>query len=226
MLHNITTYLLAQFEANKNDEYALAMQAYMKDNFTFYGIQATPRRELQKPCYVDFKSLEKKEQQQIIDELWAQPKRECHMAVLDLAGLIVKKMDSTWLPFWEKKITTNSWWDTVDFIAPNLIGPLLLGNEKKQQDYAYKWMESEHLWLQRSAIIFQLKYKAKTNTKLLSEMILASADDKEFFIRKANGWVLREYGKTNPQWVSNFINEYRHVLSNLTIKEGERRLYG
>jgi 3-methyladenine DNA glycosylase AlkD len=224
-MHPIVSQLIQNFEENANPSYALKMQAYMKDNFIFYGIQATQRRNLQKPFYIAYKALSSKDQQTIINELWAQPYRECHMAVLDFAGLIVKKTDLTWLSFWESKITTNSWWDTVDFIAPTLIGPLLIKDPKLQENYAYKWMESDHLWLQRSAIIFQLKYKSKTNTELLSSMILARADSKEFFIKKAGGWALREYGKTNPLWVSEFLNEYKDLLSNLTVKEGGRRLF-
>ncbi len=224
-LHSITKSLLKAFEANANPSYALLMQAYMKDNFTFYGINAPPRRALQKPFYKSFSLLDCKELQRVIDELWAQPHRECHMAVLDLSGLIIKKTNLSWLPYWENKITSNSWWDSVDCIAPNFIGPLLIDNTSLQKEYAYKWMESDHLWLQRSAIIFQLKYKAKTNVDLLAEMILARADSKEFFIKKAGGWALREFGKTNPLWVSEFINDHESVLSALTIKEGSRRLF-
>jgi 3-methyladenine DNA glycosylase AlkD len=223
--HFITQSLLKSFESHANAEYALQMQAYMKDNFSFYGINAQPRRALQSPYYSVFKELNKEEAQSVIDELWAQPKRECHMAVLDLAGLIVKKTDVTWLSFWENKILSNSWWDTVDCIAPNFIGPLLINDTALQIKYAYKWMESDNLWLQRTSIVFQLKYKSKTNTELLSEMVLARADSKEFFIKKAGGWALREYGKTNPLWVSEFINMYQDVLSKLTVKEGSRRLF-
>jgi 3-methyladenine DNA glycosylase AlkD len=224
-IHPITRSLILAFEANANADYAKQMQAYMKDNFAFYGINASPRRDLQKPYYTAFKALSNQDAQRVIDELWAQPKRECHMAVLDFAALIVKKTDLAWMPYWQDKITSNSWWDTVDCIAPNFIGPLLVNNSEMQRKFAYEWMESDHMWLQRSAIIFQLKYKTKTNKELLAEMILARADSKEFFIKKAAGWSLREYGKTNPLWVSEFINEYRDVLSNLTIKEGSRRLF-
>lgn len=224
-IHPITRSVILAFEENANADYAKQMQAYMKDNFTFYGINANPRRDLQKPYYAAFKALASHDATRVIDELWAQPKRECHMAVLDFAALIVKKTDLTWLPYWEGKITSNSWWDTVDCIAPNFIGPLLVNNIEMQRKFAYKWMESEYMWLQRAAIIFQLKYKTKTNKELLAEMVLARADSKEFFIKKAGGWALREYGKTNPLWVSEFINEYKDVLSNLTIKEGSRRLF-
>ncbi len=224
-LHTITKSLIKSFEENANAAYALQMQAYMKNNFSFYGINAQPRRALQSHYYHAYKSLPKIEAQRIIDELWAEPKRECHMAVLDFTNLIVKKTDLSWLSYWENKITTNSWWDTVDCIAPNFIGPLLLNDSALQIKYAYKWMDTDHLWLQRSAIIFQLKYKSKTNIELLSEMVLARADSKEFFIKKAGGWALREYGKTNPLWVSEFISAHQDVLSNLTVKEGSRRLF-
>ena len=133
-------------------------------------------------------------------------------------------MGDSWLSFWVNKIQEKSWWDTVDFIASHCIGTILR-NKTNNENIAWQWTEDKNMWLQRTAIIFQLKYKTKTNADLLFDIITAQAANKEFFIKKACGWALREYSKTNALAVSEFINNNRTILSNLTIKEGERLLF-
>ena len=223
-MHSITSSILKQFAELRNEDYAKAMAAYMKHNFSFYGIKTEARRAISQPFNAQYKTLDQTSRQMIFDELWSQAERECHQAAIDLAVSAVKKNDGSWLPFWEKKVITNSWWDSVDVIAPVLIGSLLINDPGMQKKCAWKWIESENIWLQRTAIIFQLKYRMKTNESLLYEMILARADSKEFFIRKAGGWALRTYGAFNALSVSQFIHAHQAVLSPLTIKEGGRKL--
>jgi 3-methyladenine DNA glycosylase AlkD len=225
MHHDLVTTIQQRFKANADKEIARQQEGYLKNHFSFHGIMTTPRRALIQDLHANFKYFSPLEMQQVFSSLWTLPEREYHHAAMDLMSKQVKKTDIAWLPFWEEKITQNSWWDSVDYIAPSLIGPLLVNDHTLQRQHTEKWLESSHLWLQRTAIIFQLKYKTKTNFTLLCDTILAMADSKEFFIRKASGWALREYGKTNAHAVSTFVNEYRDILSNLTVKEAERRLY-
>lgn len=223
-MHDIVKQISVSFGNNAHSENALAMAAYMKNNFPFWGIKTEKRRSLQTPFYAPFKVLDKKEQQAIIKELWSMPEREFHYFAMDLASKIVKKTDQSWLSFWEPMLITNAWWDSVDFIAPSLIGPLLKNDVALQEEYSWKWMESDKLWKQRAALIFQIKYKDKTNAPLLFDLVLSCAASKEFFLRKGSGWALREYGKTSPLEVSQFVNRHKDQLSGLTVREAIRRL--
>jgi 3-methyladenine DNA glycosylase AlkD len=197
------------------------MKGYMKDKFDFFGIKSPKRKEIISPYYKEFKALNPGNQKNTINYLWSKPERECQYTAMDFASKIEKKMDQSWLSFWIEKITDKSWWDTVDFIATHCIGPLLLNNNESEK-LAWQWTENTNIWLQRTAIIYQLKYKSQTNARLLFDIISAQASNKEFFIKKASGWALREYSKTNPLAVSQFINQNRDILSTLTIKEGEK----
>ncbi|MFN8319847.1 MAG: DNA alkylation repair protein [Saprospiraceae bacterium] len=221
---DLVKQIVSLFEQNANAENAAAMAAYMKNNFPFWGIKTDLRRSLVAPYVPLFKAMKPDEQQRIITEFWKKPQRECHQAALDLSSKIVKKTDLSWLPFWEDKLMRNAWWDSVDYIAPSLIGPLLIDKPALQEKYAWQWMETGYLWKQRSALIFQIKYRTKTNAQLLFDLILSCASSKEFFLRKGSGWALREYGKYAPLEVSQFVNEHKDVLSGLTVREAVRNL--
>ena len=94
-------------------------------------------------------------------------------------------------------IVKKSWWETVDVLSPRIIGYMFLTNHELVPLYADKWIENENIWLQRAAILYQLKYKEKTNEERLFRYILRRASSDEFFVQKAIGWALREYAKTN-----------------------------
>ena len=117
----------------------------------------------------------------------------------------------------EFMIINKSWWDTVDMIASHLVGTHFKRFPGLIPAYTEKWMASGNFWLQRTALLFQLKYKKETDVELMSDLIKRLAGEKEFFIRKAIGWVLREYSKTDPEIVINFVENQQ--LSNLSRTE-------
>ncbi len=119
----------------------------------------------------------------------------------------------------EKLLTTKSWWDSVDAIN-KVVGHIVMKYPQTKEDVILKWIKSDNIWLNRIAIIFQLKYKEKTDTVFLSNAILYNCETTEFFINKAIGWALREYSKTNKEWVKEFIDN--NNLSKLSIREGSK----
>jgi len=120
-------------------------------------------------------------------------------------------------------IRTNSWWDTVDTIAPNLVGHLVKTHHEltKLMD---QWIEDPYLWIRRAALLHQLRWKEMTDEETLFRYCQKTMHEKDFFIRKAIGWVLREYSKTNPRSVKKFIAKYQSNLSPLSIREGSKYL--
>jgi len=128
-----------------------------------------------------------------------------------------KKSSAESIGLLEWMITRKSWWDTVDYIAPNLVGNLFIAFPELRDETIENWMKSGNFWLQRSCLLFQLKYKANTDSGLLFNLCTRLAGEKEFFIRKAIGWSLREYAKTNPEAVKSFVD--RTELSGLSKRE-------
>ncbi len=123
------------------------------------------------------------------------------------------------IPHLQQLITQKSWWDTVDFLAPTIIGGVLRPFPELVHLHARQMIASENIWLQRSAILLQLKYRDATDFDLLTECILMRASSTEFFVRKAAGWALRSYAYVRPDRVRAFVDDHRQELSGLTIRE-------
>jgi len=221
MIEFINT-LEIEFEKHKNAKIALEQKAYMRHQFQFYGLKATVRREIQKPFFIKEYLPQKSEIEHIIKTLWEKPQREYQHFAQELAFKYVKQLELKDINLFEFMVSNKSWWDTVDFIANKLMGEYFKTFPNQKEKYITKWLKSNNIWLQRSALLFQLKYKNKIDTVLLSSTINSLLNSKEFFINKAIGWVLREYSRTNPNWVIEFVNNTE--LSTLSKKEALRLL--
>lgn len=207
---------------NSNLENAFFMKKYMKNKFDFYGIKSPLRKEL---C----KSFLKKENipgiieiESIIKTLWNEPERELQYFAMELLSKYSNDTDTHALELFEYMIINKSWWDTVDYISVNLVGKHFLKFPELTLPLSNKWTTSNNIWLQRTSILFQLKYKSKTDLPLLFKYILMHSESKEFFIRKAIGWALREYSKTDPNTIINFVNSNK--LSGLSTREALKRI--
>lgn len=213
-----TELIIKLFKQHADEETALPMKKYMKDNFEYLGIKAPQRSALLKEFLSNNKKLSKEELIKIVEDLWNEEAREFQYVALDLLLKYKKLLDVNDLRFLEKLVITKSWWDTVDSLSPNLIGYILKDNTSVIKTYINNWVESDNMWLNRTAILFQLKYKNDTDERLLYEVINKLSSSKEFFIQKAIGWALREYSKTNPNSVIEFINN--NELKPLSRREG------
>lgn len=210
-------------EDNRNSDQANSMSAYMRDQFQFYGIKSPLRKELVKEIKAVVKPIASVEYQEFIQLLWDDPHRECQYIATDLMGSIKKKLGLDWIDFLEQLILSKSWWDTVDFLAPNLIGNIFARNVEIGYTYTDRWIESDNFWLQRSALIYQLRYKDKVDFERLTRYILRRKNSDEFFVQKAAGWALRQYSKFDSEAVREFLSE-NGDLARLTTREGSKYL--
>jgi len=214
--------LIKIYRANANKTNALAMKKYLRNQFEFYGMKMPLRRSLSKAFIKQYGLPPKTHLYTTVKSLWQLPHREYQYFAMELIERYVKQFDKRDIKLLEHIITKKSWWDTVDFISAKLVGsffekyPVLIKSKTK------KWIESDNIWLQRTAILFQLKYKNQTDKSLLFQYINSMSGSKDFFIRKAIGWALREYAKTNPQSVVRFVQS--NTLSVLSKKEALRRV--
>lgn len=197
---------------------------YMRNQFEYFGIQTDERRRIGKKFLDEHGYPLGKELESLIRKLWTNPQREFQYFGMELLEQCVKKKCEIRIGLIEYMIQHKSWWDTVDFIAPKLAGQMMKNEKQKVEETALRWIKSENMWLKRSAILIQLKYKKETNQKLLFNLILKAAGEKDFFIRKAIGWSLREYAKTNPEGVRDFVHDNEQKLSGLSKREALKNI--
>jgi len=206
-MHPYVSGIKVLLEKNKVPDNIAPMKKYMRDQFDFFGIKSTPRRVL---CMQYLKSQplpEGSQLRKIVKELWQLPEREFQYFAIELMIKTKKSWTENDAVLIEYLVTLKSWWDTVDFLSTWVAGPWLQLFPHQIKPLTKKWNQSDNIWLNRVSLLFQLKFKKQTDLVLLTKYIQNLSESDEFFIQKAIGWVLREYSKTDPKWVKNFVKE-------------------
>jgi 3-methyladenine DNA glycosylase AlkD len=214
-------YLLVAntFRTNGNPDTAQGQMAYMRHQFEYFGLKAKEWMELTRKIHAEHGMPMGSDLVELARLCLKDDHRELHYFALETVQKSLKKQPEGFIVFLEELISTRSWWDTVDWLAkltgmhfkkyPGLIKPV-----------TERWMDSGNMWLQRVSMIFQLTYRDKTDAELMFGYIRRLAGSKEFFIQKGAGWALRQYSRTNPEAVADFIENNR--LAPLTKREGMR----
>ena len=188
-----------------NAENAKSAEAYMKNQFKYFGIYTAERRKISNDYIKKIGLLTNKELQKIVKELWYQPYREFQYIAIELIAFHKKQWTSAIIELTKFCLINKSWWDSVDAIASLILSDYFKLFPHHIIPITSNWNTNNNFWLNRSSIMFQKNYKKNTDTVLLSKYILNCNHSKEFFIQKAIGWALREYSKTNPVWVMDFV---------------------
>lgn len=199
------------------------MQSYMRSDMPFYGVQTPVWRPFAKRLVREHPLPDDVVLAATVRELWygAQFREERYVALELTAGHRWRRLEL--LPLHEELIIDGVWWDFVDPIATQRVGPLLRAYLDELTPIVRTWASGDHLWLRRAAVICQVGAKAATDTDLLRYCIESNVDERDFFLRKGVGWALREYSKTNPHWVAAFV-ESHPGLSALSRREATRHL--
>lgn len=205
------------YAAHANADDAFFMKRYMKNRFDFYGIKTPKRRSLSRQIIRSEGMPEGETLQPLCRLCFEANHREIQYFVGDLLRSALPQLNASFLPLIEFLIAQKSWWDTVDFLAPKLAGPLFLRYPDLIKPYTGRWVASDDIWYQRSALIFQLDYKERTDADLLFDYVRRHAESREFFVQKGAGWALRQYSKVDPEAVAAFVE--RNELSALTRRE-------
>jgi 3-methyladenine DNA glycosylase AlkD len=212
--------LLIILREHAQADLAKQMEGYMKNKFRFLGIQSPLRRSLSLPLLKEWGMYKLPIQVDFVRLLWDQEEREFQNVALDYLAKHVKQLEAEHIELLRELIISKSWWDTVDGIAIGLVGNLASRYPELIAQFLDPWSTDENMWLRRTAVLFQLHYKTRTDEQRLYEYIRLNAHSKEFFIQKAIGWALREYSKTNASSVRQFIQS--HSLAKLSVREGSK----
>ncbi|MFF7202958.1 DNA alkylation repair protein [Streptomyces sp. NPDC008141] len=215
--------LTALYPTGADPVRAAGAAAYMKGVAPFLGIYTAERRVLSRTVLAGLPAPDETDCTAIALRCWALPEREYAYFAADYLRRHVRRCSSGFLPVVRRLVTTVSWWDTVDALAAHVVGPLVAADPALRTDMD-TWIDDDDLWVARTALLHQLRYKDSTDTDRLFGYCLRRADHPDFFIRKAIGWCLREYAKTDPDAVREFVDSARERLSPLSVREALKNL--
>jgi 3-methyladenine DNA glycosylase AlkD len=221
-MHPYLIPITSVFNQHANAEKAAWSKAYMLDQFGFFGLVTANRRTLSKDYMKQHPLPSLKDLEAIVKECFTLPQREYQYFAVELMAFNKKRWKESNIKLMEHCIVQKSWWDSVDHLASECLTHYFKAFPEQIIPVTSKWNSSNNIWLQRSSIMFQKAFKKNTDTVLLSKYILHCKDSKEFFIRKAIGWALREYSKTDPEWVKQFVKQNK--LHPLSEREALKRL--
>ena len=227
---------------------AAPMQRYMKSAMPYLGIKTPVRTKVTRPLFRAHPQPDWPHLRDTVLTLWREAEfREERMVAIDLACQTRYRrfLQADSLPAFEELIVTGAWWDYVDWIAKQNVGVVLQNDPEALKPLMRAWAKDTDLWKRRTAILCQLGLKDKTDASLLADCIQPSLGaafildhqgsgqsqghpmlqkDVNFFLRKAIGWNLRDYAKTDPDWVVAYVTAHAQELSNLSKREATRIL--
>jgi len=220
----LTAFAATELAAVANSDKAIPMAAYMKTEQPFYGVQKPARTRILHEMLDRWSPANREQYRAAVLGLWARPRREEQYLALGYARAFPRYVTLSSIPLFRRLIVEGAWWDLVDEVAIQLVGDVVRDQRDEATPKVRPWIDDRDLWLRRTAIICQVGHKETTDERLLFEACAARLHEREFFIRKAIGWALREYAKTDPDAVRAFVRAHRDEMSALSIREATKHL--
>ena len=206
---------------------ASQMQKYMKSPMPYHGVPGPVLRQVFKEVFAGLSFSDADSWRNAVLYIWRNARfREERYAAIALCEWKKAKAFQTLetLPTYEEMIVSGAWWDVVDVLASHCVGSLLRCYPKPVGREMLRWSRSDDMWKRRTSIICQLGFKENTDLKLMYACMEPSLGSKEFFLRKAIGWALRQYAWTSPDEVRRYVRAHEHELSPLSKREALKNI--
>ena len=220
----LVEYVQSELRRLADPEKAPQMAAYLKTDMPFYGVQTPARRALGRDLRKQFPPQSAAEYRSQIEALWQLPHREEKYLAIGVAAAHRDFITFEQIDLYQRLVSEGAWWDLVDAVASGIIGKVVLNERSRMRPLLDEWIDCDDMWLRRTAIICQLEHKDQTDVDMLFDYCRRRSFEKEFFIRKAIGWALRQYARTDPEAVTGFLIEHREQLSGLSFREAAKHL--
>jgi 3-methyladenine DNA glycosylase AlkD len=225
--HPLVATIRAGLKAAADPARARGAQAYMKSEMPFYGVPSPVQKRLWRDAFAAHPLPTSEQWQRVALELWrgASFREERYAAV----GLVSDRRYLSYrtpvaLPVLEEMIVSGAWWDYVDALASHPLGDVLVAAPSRVGALMRRWAVDRDMWKRRAAILCQLRRKRDTDLVLLYACIEPNLADREFFIRKAIGWALRQYAWTDPKEITRYVRAHRERLSRLSLREATKNI--
>jgi 3-methyladenine DNA glycosylase AlkD len=232
---DVARFVVSRLEELGDPEVAAGQAAYMygrrframypdRPGDPYHGVKTAGIRVVGREVRDRF-SIETAEQYVgTVTALWELPHREEKYLAIGIAAGRTAFVTSEHLPLYRRLVTEGSWWDLVDGVAANCVGRVLLRERAATKPVIERWIDDDDLWIRRSALLAHLTHKDATDEAQLFDHCRRRIHEKEFFIRKAIGWALRQYARTAPDAVRAFALAHRDDMSGLSFREATKHL--
>lgn len=224
MRQDVIDFVQAALVERANPEKAARMQAYMRTDMPFYGVQKPGRTEILRQLTREYRPANRDGYEGLVVALWELPHREEKYLAQAVARSFGEFVVPESFPLYRRFIVDGAWWDFVDDAATHMIRELVLQYPGETWPVVDRWVDHDDMWLRRAAIICQVGAKDRTDSVRLFRFCESRMHEDEFFIRKAIGWALREYAKIDPGAVARFVNAHRRSLSRLSLREATKHI--
>lgn len=225
--HTLIREIRTALSAAGDPEKAVGQQAYMKSELPYHGIAAPDLKRLLRPILALYEPESRDAHEATVRTLWDEvTHREEWYAAIALARHRLARpwLDAESLPLWRHLIVAGAWWDVVDELAAHVVGATLAGYRAEVTPVLRAWATDDDLWLRRTSVICQLNLTEETDVELLRYAIDSNIDDPSFWLRKAIGWALRQYARTDPDWVLAEVARHGDRMSGLSRREATKHL--
>lgn len=216
----IRSALRTETEGVRDGAYAAGAQSYMKSDLPYLGVRMPDLRRAWRSALVARSVDGRTELAAAVSELWDdaafREERYTAIALLDHYSQWVS------LDLLERLIVEGAWWDYVDMLARQ-VGRLLRDDRSVDVEMR-RWSTDSNMWKRRVSIICQLGFRGDTDLELLYDCIEPNLGDREFFVRKAIGWALRDYAWHDPVEVDRYVRDHEARLSGLSRREATKNL--
>jgi 3-methyladenine DNA glycosylase AlkD len=227
MTHPLIRGVRAALKKAADPQKAPQMQAYMKSAMPFLGVTGPEQKRIWRPVFSAHPLTAAVQWRTVALTLWREARwreeRYAAVALTDLPGYQTYRTPAA-LPMIEEMIVTGAWWDFVDVLAAHHLGDVLRSHPARVKPLLRRWATDRDMWKRRAAILSQLRFKGDTDLDLLYACIEGNLADKDFFIRKAIGWALRQYAWTDPREVARYVRKNRARLSPLSVREALKNI--
>jgi 3-methyladenine DNA glycosylase AlkD len=224
---DLASAVRAALAAGGDPEKAAQQQRYMKSALPYRGYAAPELKALLRPLLASYDPVDRVTWEGTVRALWDDAThREEQYAAIAVAR---HRKARVWLapeslPLCRHLVVTGAWWDLVDETAQHLVCPALVAHRAALTPVLRAWASDEDLWVRRTAVICQLGLRTDTDTDLLRHALDVNVDDTTFWLRKAIGWALRDYARTDPDWVRAEVSRHGDRLSGLSRREALKHL--
>ena len=229
MHRDLVDTIRAELARHADPARAAGQQRYMKSTIPYRGLTSPQLTAVLRPILADpgFRIADRDGWEATIRTLWDEVAyREEWYAAIALARHRTYRpwVDSESMPLWRHLVVTGAWWDVVDEVATHLVRDVLEGSPDVEGLRLREWAVDDDIWLRRTAIICQVGRKDRLDESLLADAIEPNLADRDFFLRKAIGWALRDHARIAPDWVRAFVDAHAGELSGLSRREATRHL--